>query len=111
MSRRSPAEDKRSRVQHERLIQTISESSTAVQQSGKSEGSTTAPTESPLPNPRDRSFSARNAECIADFAIEFRTLAVESGWNEEALVAFLNQGLSELLKDELAFWDLPSNLD
>lgn len=50
-----------------------------------------------------RLFSLRQGNrSVAEFAIEFRSLAVESGWNEEALHgAFLNS-LSEELKDELA---------
>ena len=48
---------------------------------------------------------------VTDFAIEFRTLAAESGWNESALSdAFLN-GLSEVLKDHLAPLELPTELD
>lgn len=48
---------------------------------------------------------------VADYAISFRTLAADSGWNEPALVsAFLN-GLSEPLKDGLASIDCPDNLE
>jgi hypothetical protein len=39
---------------------------------------------------------------VADIAIEFRTLAVESGWNMQALVTAFHQGLSNSIKDELA---------
>ena len=48
---------------------------------------------------------------LADYSIEFRTLAAESGWNSEALMAAFQQGLSEELKDELAPRDSPSTLD
>ena len=48
---------------------------------------------------------------IDDYAIDFRMLATESVWNTEALhSAFLN-GLSEVLKDELASRDNPDTLD
>ncbi|KAL6463108.1 hypothetical protein MHYP_G00274990 [Metynnis hypsauchen] len=43
---------------------------------------------------------------VADYAIEFRTLAAESGWNEEALIAVFHQGLNGRLKDEVATWEL-----
>ena len=59
-----------------------------------------------------RLFSLRQgARNVADFVIEFRTLAVESGWNEESLQAFFYQGLSEQLKDELISYPEPSDLD
>lgn len=46
-----------------------------------------------------------------DYAIGFRTLAAESGWNQPALVdAFFNI-LSEWVKDFLTPLDLPSELD
>lgn len=46
------------------------------------------------------------------FVIEFRTLAVESGWNEESLqVFFFYQGLSEQLKDELISYPESRDLD
>jgi hypothetical protein len=48
---------------------------------------------------------------IDDYAIDFRMLASESVWNTEALhSAFLN-GLSKVLKDELASRDNPYILD
>ena len=50
-------------------------------------------------------------QSVLDYAIEFRTLATDSGWNQPALVdAFLN-GLSERVKDFLTPLDLPSELD
>lgn len=38
----------------------------------------------------------------ADYAVEFRTLAAESHWDEEALLATFLHGLTEVLKDDLA---------
>nr|XP_057933442.1 uncharacterized protein LOC131132135 [Doryrhamphus excisus]XP_057933443.1 uncharacterized protein LOC131132135 [Doryrhamphus excisus]XP_057933444.1 uncharacterized protein LOC131132135 [Doryrhamphus excisus]XP_057933445.1 uncharacterized protein LOC131132135 [Doryrhamphus excisus]XP_057933446.1 uncharacterized protein LOC131132135 [Doryrhamphus excisus]XP_057933447.1 uncharacterized protein LOC131132135 [Doryrhamphus excisus]XP_057933448.1 uncharacterized protein LOC131132135 [Doryrhamphus len=47
---------------------------------------------------------------VADYALDFWTLAAESGWNEKALrQAFIN-GLTETLKDELATRDEPDSL-
>lgn len=37
---------------------------------------------------------------MAEYAVEFRTLAMESGWNEALTSVFAN-GLTEQLKDEL----------
>ncbi len=48
---------------------------------------------------------------VAEYAIEFRTLAVESGWNNESLLAVFINGLSERLKDELVTHPEPVNLD
>ncbi|KAK6314500.1 hypothetical protein J4Q44_G00159590, partial [Coregonus suidteri] len=57
-------------------------------------------------------FSLRQGtRSVADFVVEFRTLAVESGWNEESLQAAFYQGLSEQLKDELISYPEPSDLD
>lgn len=48
---------------------------------------------------------------ILDYAIEFRTLATESRWNNAALVnAFVN-GLFQRIKDQLIFHDLLDELD
>lgn len=48
---------------------------------------------------------------VAELAIEFRTLAAESGWNEEALQGAFQNALSENLKDELVSRDEPGGLD
>ncbi|KAI4887347.1 hypothetical protein NFI96_002626 [Prochilodus magdalenae] len=53
----------------------------------------------------------QGARSASDYAIDFRTLGSESGWNEEALMALFHQGLNERLKDELATRDLPSTLE
>lgn len=48
---------------------------------------------------------------MADYAVDFRTLAAPLGWNTLAhKAAFLN-GLSERLKDELASRDKPQDLE
>lgn len=48
---------------------------------------------------------------VFDYAIEFRTLAADSGWNQPALVDAFYNGLSEMLKDQLTLLDLLSELD
>lgn len=48
---------------------------------------------------------------VADYSIHFRTLAMEAGWEEKALVVLYAQGLSESMKDELALRELPESLD
>ncbi|KAL6476018.1 hypothetical protein MHYP_G00145170 [Metynnis hypsauchen] len=54
---------------------------------------------------------SQGTHSVADYAIKFRTLAAESGWNEEALMAVFQQGLNGRLKDELATRELPSTLE
>jgi hypothetical protein len=48
---------------------------------------------------------------VADYAVEFHTLAAESTWNPEALFNTFLHRLSEEVKDELAARDLPMDLD
>lgn len=48
---------------------------------------------------------------VADYAISFRTLAADSGWNEPALISSFINGLSEALKDGLATVDCPHELE
>lgn len=47
---------------------------------------------------------------VAEFAIEFRSLAVESGWNKEALHGPFLNALSEELKDEMAAREPPLSI-
>ena len=47
----------------------------------------------------------------ADYAVEFRTLAAESGWNQAALFDAFLHGLSEPLKDQFAPLELPADLE
>lgn len=53
----------------------------------------------------------QGSRTVAEYAIEFRTLAAEVGWNNEALVAVFSHGLSDALKDEIAAKDLPDELE
>uniref|UniRef100_A0AAQ4QJP3 CCHC-type domain-containing protein n=3 Tax=Gasterosteus aculeatus aculeatus TaxID=481459 RepID=A0AAQ4QJP3_GASAC len=59
-----------------------------------------------------RLFAVRQGNrSVAEYVIEFRTLAVESGWNNESLQAVFYQGLTEPLKDELISYPEPQNLE
>ncbi|XP_075451095.1 uncharacterized protein LOC142492328 [Ascaphus truei] len=48
---------------------------------------------------------------VARYALEFRTIAAETNWNDKALSTAFWQGLSEALKDELATYDRPTDLE
>nr|CBN80957.1 Gag-protease [Dicentrarchus labrax] len=48
---------------------------------------------------------------VAEYSVEFRVLAAESGWGEEALQTIFVHGLSEFMKDELAARDSAASLD
>lgn len=47
---------------------------------------------------------------MADFSVDFRILAVETGWKEEAVKEVLLNNIAEDLKDELMTRELPSSL-
>ena len=48
---------------------------------------------------------------VADYSIEFRTLARRSSWNMVAVVNAFLHSLAEYIKDELVSYDSPSTLD
>ena len=48
---------------------------------------------------------------ITDYAIEFRTLAADSGWNDSSLFDAFIHGLSDQIKDQLTPLDLPPDID
>ena len=48
---------------------------------------------------------------VADYSIEFRTLARRSSWNMAAVVDAFLHSLAEYIKDELVSHDVPSTLD
>ncbi len=54
---------------------------------------------------------SQGTRSVAEFAIEFRTLASESGWDQRALRATFHRALSPDLKDELAFRDPAPDLE
>lgn len=59
-----------------------------------------------------RLFSlSQGSQSAADFSIEFRIAASESGWGEQELKGVFVRSLSEQLKDELASRDEPSSLE
>ena len=47
---------------------------------------------------------------VADYAVEFWTLAADANWDGAALKAVFLNGISEQLKDELAARDEPSDV-
>ena len=51
----------------------------------------------------------QGTDTVSDYAIEFQTLATDSGW-EELIDTFLH-GLAESMKDELLTRDFPEDLD
>ena len=53
----------------------------------------------------------QGARSVAEFAVEFRTLAAESGWNDEALQGAFHKALNDDIKDEIASRDDSNNLD
>ncbi|XP_075449336.1 uncharacterized protein LOC142490799 [Ascaphus truei] len=59
----------------------------------------------------DEGSDGEGDRSVAVYAVEFRTLAAETGWNDDALSSAFWQGLSETLKDELAARDRPTNLE
>lgn len=46
-----------------------------------------------------------------DYAIQFRTLAAESSWGEQALLVTFYNGLADRIKDELASWEEAEDLE
>ncbi|KAK7921945.1 hypothetical protein WMY93_008847 [Mugilogobius chulae] len=48
---------------------------------------------------------------VADYSIQFRIVAAESGWNETALRGVFWRGLSDTMKDELSVRDEPKSLE
>ena len=49
----------------------------------------------------------QGSRSVASFAVEFRTLADESGWKYEALQGVFQNALSTKLKDRLTSWKNP----
>lgn len=48
---------------------------------------------------------------VLDYAIELRTLAADSGWNNSAHIYAYISGLSQCIKEQLISLDLPDNFD
>lgn len=53
----------------------------------------------------------QGTQSAADYAIQFRTLATESGWGEQALLVTFYHGLADHIKDELASWEEAEDLE
>lgn len=53
----------------------------------------------------------QDGRSAADYAIQFRTMAAGSGWNEESLMVCFQNGLSEALQDELVTRDPAISLE
>uniref|UniRef100_A0A8C5QHS7 Retrotransposon gag domain-containing protein n=1 Tax=Leptobrachium leishanense TaxID=445787 RepID=A0A8C5QHS7_9ANUR len=53
----------------------------------------------------------QGTKSLGDYALEFRSLASELNWNNEALVAVFSEGLNDELQDEVAARDLPEELE
>ena len=53
----------------------------------------------------------QDARTVADYALDFRTLPTESGWNSEAMFDMFLHRVSEKVKDELATRELPIDFD
>ncbi len=52
----------------------------------------------------------QGSRSVADFTVEFRILAAESGWNDQALLSLFRKGLSDSIKD-LIVRDNPGTLN
>lgn len=46
-----------------------------------------------------------------DYATDFCTLTISTGWNQQALYDVFFSELSEAIQDEFATWDPPSSFD
>uniref|UniRef100_A0A8C5DM91 CCHC-type domain-containing protein n=1 Tax=Gouania willdenowi TaxID=441366 RepID=A0A8C5DM91_GOUWI len=53
----------------------------------------------------------QGSRSVAELAIDFRTLAAVSGWNDEALQGAFQNALTDSIKDELVSRDEPESLD
>lgn len=53
----------------------------------------------------------QGSRSVAEYAVEFRTLAAGSGWNDKALQGIFYAGLTEGMKDELATKDESPSFD
>ncbi len=60
---------------------------------------------------RELSSIRQGNDSVCDYAIRFRTLATDSGWNRTALYDIFLKGLSDQIQDLLVPLDLPTDLD
>ncbi|KAM4722993.1 uncharacterized protein WCC33_009190 [Rhinophrynus dorsalis] len=70
------------------------------------------PAQSVSPAAAEQLMSIRQStRAVLDYAIEFRNLAAEVGWNNEGLMSAFSHGHSDTVKDEIAARDLPRDLE
>ncbi|RVE72612.1 hypothetical protein OJAV_G00039140 [Oryzias javanicus] len=60
---------------------------------------------------RELTVIRQGGDSVCDYAIRFRTLAAESGWNSVALYDVFMKGLALRIQEQLVPLDLPQNLD
>lgn len=60
---------------------------------------------------RELSWIRQGREAVSDYAVRFRTLASESGWNSTALYDVFLKGLAAPIREQLVPLDLPQDLD
>lgn len=53
----------------------------------------------------------QGSRTVADYAVDFRTRALQSQWNSAAQTDAFLLGLADYIKDELVSYDLPTSLD
>lgn len=53
----------------------------------------------------------QGSRSVAEYSVDFRTLAAEAGWDDAALQTVFTNGLNEQLKDELVLRDDADSLD
>ena len=54
---------------------------------------------------------SQGSRSVAEYSVDFRTLAAEAGWDDAALQTVFINGLSEQLKDELALKEDSNDID
>uniref|UniRef100_A0A3B3H296 Gypsy retrotransposon integrase-like protein 1 n=1 Tax=Oryzias latipes TaxID=8090 RepID=A0A3B3H296_ORYLA len=60
---------------------------------------------------RELTIIRQGGDSVCDYAIRFRTLAAESGWNSVALYDVFMKGLAPRIQEQLIPLDLPQGLD
>lgn len=48
---------------------------------------------------------------MTDYALQFRTLAAVSGWNETTLITAYHQGLNSFIRQQIAIYDDVTGLE
>ncbi|KAM9364888.1 acidic mammalian chitinase-like [Pholidichthys leucotaenia] len=58
-----------------------------------------------------KEFLCQGARSVAEYSVEFQVKAVDSGWNEVALLSVFLHGLNAYLRDNLVVHAVPDTLD